>query len=65
LIKTLTFKDVKDFGGGIRRPATVETDSPVFNGYKSVMLFSQLKRREVPDEVFTQNWLSRLEELRK
>jgi outer membrane lipoprotein-sorting protein len=65
LIKTLTFKDVKDFGGGIRRPATVETDSPVFKGYKSVMLFSQLKRREVPDEVFTQNYLSRLEELRK
>jgi hypothetical protein len=65
LIKTLTFKDVKDFGGGIRRPATVETDSPVFKGYKSVMLYSQLKRRTVPDEVFTQNWLSRLEELRK
>jgi outer membrane lipoprotein-sorting protein len=65
LIKTITFKDVKDFGGGLRRPATVETDSPVFKGYKSVMLYSQLKRREVADEVFTQNYLSRLEELRK
>jgi outer membrane lipoprotein-sorting protein len=64
LIKTITFKDIKDFGGGIRRPATVETDSPVFKGYKSVMLYSQLKRREVPDEVFTQNFLPRLEELR-
>lgn len=65
LIKTITFKDMKDFGGGIRRPATVETDSPLFKGYKSVMLYSQLKRRSVPDEVFTQNYLSRLEELRK
>ena len=49
LIKTLYFKDVKDFGGGIRRPATVETDSPVFKGYRSVMLYSQLRRRQLPD----------------
>jgi outer membrane lipoprotein-sorting protein len=65
LIKTITFKDMKDFGGGIRRPATVETDSPVYQGYKSVMLYSQLKRREVPDEVFTLSYLARLQELRK
>jgi outer membrane lipoprotein-sorting protein len=65
LIKTLYFKDIKDFGGGIRRPATVETDSPVFKGYRSVMLYSQLKRRQFPDEVFTLNYLSRVEDLRK
>ena len=65
LIKTLYFKDVKDFGGGIRRPATVETDSPVFKGYRSVMLYSQLRRRVFPDEVFTLNYLSRVEDLRK
>lgn len=65
LIKTLYFKDIKDFGGGIRRPATVETESPLFKGYKSVMLYSQLKTRVVPDEVFTLNYLSRMEELRK
>jgi outer membrane lipoprotein-sorting protein len=29
LIKTLYFKDVKSFGGGITRPAVVETDSPL------------------------------------
>ena len=34
LIKTLYFKDVKDFGGGIKRPAVIETDSPLFKGYK-------------------------------
>ena len=65
LIKTLYFKDVKDFGGGIRRPATVETDSPVFKGYRSVMLYSQLRRRQLPDEAFTLNYLPRVEDLRK
>lgn len=65
LIKTLHFKDIKDFGGGIRRPATVETDSPLYKGHKSVMLYSQLKKRELPDEVFTLNYLSRVEDLRK
>jgi outer membrane lipoprotein-sorting protein len=65
LIKTIYFKDIKDFGGGIRRPATVETDSPLFKGHRSVMLYSQLKKREFPDEVFTLNYLSRVEDLRK
>ncbi len=65
LIKTIYFKDIKDFGGGIRRPATVETDSPLYKGHKSVMLYSQLKKRDFPDEVFTLNYLSRVEDLRK
>ncbi len=65
LIKTLHFKDIRDFGGGIRRPALVETDSPLHKGYKSVMLYSQLKKRALPDEVFTLNYLSRVEDLRK
>jgi hypothetical protein len=29
------------------------------------MLYSQLKKREFPDEVFTLNYLSRVEDLRK
>ena len=65
LMKTLRFKDIKDFGGGIKRPATVETDSPLYKGYKSVMLYSGLKKREVADEVFTQGFMARMEELRK
>ncbi len=65
LIKTLYFKDIKDFGGGIKRPATIETDSPLYKGHKSVMLYSQLKKRDFPDEVFTLNYLSRVEDLRK
>jgi outer membrane lipoprotein-sorting protein len=65
LIKTLYFKDIKDFGGGIRRPAAVETDSPLYKGHRSVMLYSQLKKREFPDEVFTLNYLPRVGDLRK
>ena len=65
LIKTLYFKDIKDFGGGIRRPATVETDSPLYKGYKSVMLYSQLRKRDFAEEVFTLNYLPRVADLRK
>ncbi len=65
LIKTLHFKDVKDFGGGIKRPATLETDSPLHKGYKSVMLWSGLKKASFADEIFTLNYLPRVEDLRK
>ncbi len=54
-----------DFGGGIKRPATLETDSPLYKGYKSVMQWSGLKKREFPDEIFTLNYLPRVQELRK
>jgi outer membrane lipoprotein-sorting protein len=64
LIKTLTYKDVKDFGGGILRPATLETDSPLYKGHKSVMLYGAIKARRVPDEVFTLEYLPRVKELR-
>ena len=58
-------KDIKDFGNGIRRPAVLETDSPLYKGYKSVMLYANIKPRKLPDEVFTLNYLPRAEELRK
>jgi len=63
-IKTLEFKKVEDFGGGIKRPAVVETTSPLFKGYRSVMIYSGMKLREFPDEVFTLGYMSRLKELR-
>ena len=65
LLKTLHFKNVKDFGAGIKRPATIETDSPLYKGYKSVMLWSGLKKASFPDEIFTLNYLPRVQELRK
>jgi outer membrane lipoprotein-sorting protein len=64
LIKTLRYRDVKDFGDGIRRPAVLETDSPLYRGYKAVMLFAKIKRRNFRDEVFTLNYMPRVKELR-
>ncbi|MEW6332808.1 MAG: outer membrane lipoprotein-sorting protein [Thermodesulfobacteriota bacterium] len=64
LIKTLYFKDRKDFGGGIARPSVIETDSPLFKGYKSVMIFAKIKKRDFKDEVFTLTFMPNLESLR-
>ncbi len=64
LIKTLYFKDTKDFGGGIMRPADIDTDSPLYKGYKSVMLFAKIKKREFPDQIFTLDFMPKMETLR-
>jgi outer membrane lipoprotein-sorting protein len=64
LIKTLRFRDMKDFGGGLRRPATMETDSPLHKDYKSVMLYGSIKARKLSDEIFTLDYLPRAGELR-
>jgi outer membrane lipoprotein-sorting protein len=64
LIKTLRFKDVKDFGHGLRRPAVVETDSPLHEGYRSVMVFGRIRPRDIPDEAFTLSFLPRVDSLR-
>ena len=65
LIKTLHFKDIKDFGGGVVRPATMETDSPLYRGYKSSMVFVQMKARTFPGEVFTLTFMPNLESIRR
>ncbi|MBN1473239.1 MAG: outer membrane lipoprotein-sorting protein [Syntrophaceae bacterium] len=64
LIKTLYFKEVKDFGGGIVRPAVTETDSPLYKGYKSVMIMAKVKKRTFKDEIFTLTFMPNLESLR-
>lgn len=64
LIKTLRFKDIKDFGKGIRRPSVMETDSPLYKGYKSVMVYAKIGTRALADEVFTLEALPRAGELR-
>ncbi|PKN71012.1 MAG: outer membrane lipoprotein-sorting protein [Deltaproteobacteria bacterium HGW-Deltaproteobacteria-12] len=64
LIKTLYFKEVKDFGGGIIRPSLLETDSPLHKGYKSVMIYAKIKKRTFKDEVFTLTFMPNLESLR-
>jgi outer membrane lipoprotein-sorting protein len=65
LIKTLYFKEVKDFGGGIVRPSYLETDSPLFKGYKSVMIYAKIQKKDFKDEVFTLTFMPNIESLRK
>ncbi len=64
LIKTIYFKDVKDFGGGIVRPSVIETDSPLYQGFRSVMIFAGIKTRQFEDEVFALTFMSELDSLR-
>jgi hypothetical protein len=65
LIKTLFFKEVKDFGGGIVRPSVIETVSPLYKGYRSAMVFANIKAREFKDEVFTLTFMPQLDSLRR
>jgi outer membrane lipoprotein-sorting protein len=64
LIKTLHYKENKSFGDGLVRPSVLETDSPLHKGYKSIMLFAKITKKEFADEVFTLNYLPRIDELR-
>jgi len=64
LIKTIYFKKITDFGQGIKRPAVVETDSPLHKGYKSLMIFARIKPRKLAAEVFTTDYMGRIETLR-
>ena len=64
LIKTIEFKEDKSFGGGLVRPSLMETYSPLYKGYRSLMIYQTIKRRHFPDEVFTLSFMSRLAELR-
>ena len=64
LIKTLYYKEPKDFGNGIVRPSVLETDSPLYKGYKSIMIYAKINKKELAAEVFSLNYLSRIDELR-
>lgn len=65
LIKTLYYKEIKDFGGGIVRPSVIETDSPLYKGYKSIMVFGKMSERVFADEIFTIENIGKVQELRK
>jgi outer membrane lipoprotein-sorting protein len=64
LIKTIYFKEHKDFGGGIVRPSVIETDSPLYKGYKSIMIYAKIKKRTFKDEVFTLTFMPNIDSLR-
>jgi hypothetical protein len=65
LIKTIIYKDMKDFGNGIVRPATMETFSPLYKGYKSLMIYGKITPKKFNDEAFTLESLSKAEDLRR
>ncbi|MCK9408478.1 MAG: outer membrane lipoprotein-sorting protein [Bacteriovoracaceae bacterium] len=64
LIKTLEFKEDKNFGAGLFRPSVIETYSPLYRGYRSLMIYQTIRKRQFPDEVFTQNFMGKLGDLR-
>jgi outer membrane lipoprotein-sorting protein len=64
LIKTLYFKERKPFDEGILRPSVIETDSPLYKGYQSILAYANVKKRIVPDEVFTLEFLGKIETIR-
>ena len=63
LIKTLYLKEIKPFEG-VRRPSIIETDSPLYKGYQSIIAYANVKKRVVADEVFTLEFLSKVETIR-
>lgn len=65
LIKTLYYKNIKNFGNGIIRPAAVETKSPLYKGYKSIMIYGKITPKEFNDEAFTLKNLSKVDDLRR
>ncbi len=64
LIKTLYFKKIKDFGDGVVRPSIIETDSPLYKGYKSYIVFAKVKTRELASEIFSLNYMHKIDDLR-
>lgn len=65
LIKTLYYKKLKDFGDGIVRPAVVETMSPLYKGYKSIMIYGEITPKKFPDEAFTLDNIEKASDLRR
>jgi Outer membrane lipoprotein-sorting protein len=64
LIKTLYLKENKPFDDNTLRPSVIETDSPLYKGYQSIMVYAKVKKRIVSDEVFTLEFLSKVETIR-
>ena len=65
LIKTIFYKKIQDFGNGIVRPAVIETVSPFYKGYKSIMVYGKITPKAFPDEAFTIENIDKVNDLRK
>ncbi len=64
LVKTLHFKKIVEFENGFSRPSVVETDSPLYKGAKSIMIYSQMKRQKLDEELFNINNMAKYKDLR-
>lgn len=64
VLKTIRYLKPKDFGSGIVRPSVLETTSPLQKGFKSVMVYGSVKKRNLDDAVFTLENLSKMDDLR-
>lgn len=65
LIKTLYYKKPKNFGDGIVRPSVIETNSPMYKGFKSIMIYGEITKKKFSDEAFTLDNLSKVSDLRR
>jgi outer membrane lipoprotein-sorting protein len=65
VIKTLSYKDIKKFAPGIVRPAVIETVSPFYKGYKSIMVYGKITPKNFANEVFTLDNISKVGSLRR
>ncbi len=64
LVKSLHFKNIVEFEKGFSRPSVIETDSPLYKGAKSIMIYSELKRVQLDEELFNINSMAKYQELR-
>ncbi|MBU0721039.1 outer membrane lipoprotein-sorting protein [bacterium] len=65
LIKTLYYKELKDFGDKIIRPSVIETLSPMYKGYKSIMIYGKITPKDFADEAFTLDAMEKASDLRR
>lgn len=60
LLKTCRYLDFRRLGGKVRPARLVMTDA-LTQGTESTLLYSDLKLRELPDQIFTKEYLRRLD----
>ena len=60
LIKTLQFSALKNYGRGLIGYSQLSTTSPLQKGYQSVIITGSITPAELPDDMFTLNYLSLL-----
>jgi outer membrane lipoprotein-sorting protein len=60
LLKTCRYEDFRSLGGQVRPTRLVMTDA-LIKGAESTLVYSNLKLRDLPDQVFTKEYLRRLD----